>query len=822
MDLCFSFQDDGDWTDPDFIEALFRKEKELIAVKKATQPPPAPPPSPSLSSLLIPTNPTPNDHQNSTQVPILDDFSTGFSPPRELSQSFKEITKGKEPKKKNNGSCFGGAGLGPRNGGRGRVGFGGKEKDIEALKAESRCLSEQLAHRDHEYKELVKRRDEKDEQLRNALSQIAEKEAEIQRLKRTSLQTEACGEESCRVSLPLPPTGNCHDQIGPGYPVTDNISITVNTPWIREGTSKRLSRTNMSSLDTSIGEPSSRSQLFDSHGPNRKDSTPNLSAGLELKSRHLVESASRPSHGIYGPQAQENICPETSAQPKCTEAIGVQTDMDLGDCQFGRNDDLSEKYEIQNKLLQIWHSPTDNRSGHNLVSKLFVTCATDLHVLFRCMTNVSSNNLDPVAKGGGSGQSVEAAKVCRLYAILTKMNNEMAGLDSLVDAILDLCNFENVDVVCSSLRILHFILHYILAFDTKYMKRSNDEVGHRQDSNSLKEKREENFEKWKERFRFIFGPEKASSLDYFSPRVKCSDFEAPFKNKRENLSNNVDVFSINWMSLFEKLHQTAVANTSQSVQLEAISIMNLVVMRSEPNMERETFGTVSMFENISKLLKMKAAILVRLQAVRLLFLLLNCPGLLKLFNSGSADDSHHGPEDASRILVCVLEGLAECLCCDGNGTKECILRRHAIHVMAFIAASGKSGTGILLNCAISIKVNFLESLLKILTSELDSEEAEITANVSPKERTLLIREALILLCRLVSNPTYSKLVLESLTSSREMSRSAIDITNRITRKRRDDRRSANQGDIVDLARVFRARILPALDTSIIQNQCAYG
>lgn len=74
-------------------------------------------------------------------------------------------------------------------------------------------------------------------------------------------------------------------------------------------------------------------------------------------------------------------------------------------------------------------------------------------------------------------------------------------------------------------------------------------------------------------------------------------------------------------------------------------------------------------------------------------------------------------------------------------------------------------------------------------------------------RTLLIREALIFLNRLVCNPAYSTAVLQVLTSSREMASLTMDIGNRVFQRGRWRMR---ESEIVDLARVFRKRVFSYL------------
>lgn len=81
---------------------------------------------------------------------------------------------------------------------------------------------------------------------------------------------------------------------------------------------------------------------------------------------------------------------------------------------------------------------------------------------------------------------------------------------------------------------------------------------------------------------------------------------------------------VNWVSLFELMHQTTMRVTDEHVRSEAISIMNMILMSSYSYMEREKFGQKLVFENISQLLNKEAGVQVQKEAVHLLYLLLNC------------------------------------------------------------------------------------------------------------------------------------------------------------------------------------------------------
>lgn len=76
----------------------------------------------------------------------------------------------------------------------------------------------------------------------------------------------------------------------------------------------------------------------------------------------------------------------------------------------------------------------------------------------------------------------------------------------------------------------------------------------------------------------------------------------------------------------------------------------------------------------------------------------------------------------------------------------------------------------------------------------------------------MIREVLILLNRLVSNPIHSATVLRLLTNSRDMVSLTVDIANRLSRKEQIQRLSDSitkqmrESEIVDLGRLFKRRV----------------
>ncbi|KAH9299754.1 hypothetical protein KI387_031436, partial [Taxus chinensis] len=261
------------------------------------------------------------------------------------------------------------------------------------------------------------------------------------------------------------------------------------------------------------------------------------------------------------------------------------------------------------------------------------------------------------------------------------------------------------------------------------------------------------------------------------------------------------------------------------------------------------FGPILFYRSLSELLQKKVGIDVQLQAVQLLFLLLNCPRLLKMFCGCKEDVQMQIKNNGSKLDVSciegtyemVLQGLAECICQTGHDLQVYTLRRRALHVLAFIAASGSMGIACLLSsmssgcnntqepktcsdsernsslnmegntgshnsdnvkhksvhteqCVSQISndverqiPNILMLLVTLLNSEVDEEENDVSkvdggAEGISKERATLVREALILLHSLACNPTYEASVLQVLTNGKAPLRLSLGVVKRIANR----------------------------------------
>lgn len=288
-------------------------------------------------------------------------------------------------------------------------------------------------------------------------------------------------------------------------------------------------------------------------------------------------------------------------------------------------------------------------------------------------------------------------------------------------------------------------------------------------------------------------------------------------------SNDTFLSSESWISIFEMMKQIALRIRNENVQSEASSIMILILLRSNPNTERKRFGLLTLLEIVPQLLQKEVGLHVQKQAVRLLFLLLNWPDMLMMFCSGrkvgmEQEETVDGHVDAlQRAISSILEGLSECLAYGGTGTLELKLRKQVIILLAHIASYGQSGFEVLLNPVRPLGLNFLALIVQVLASEMDAEVAEFAKTQSIcKERTSLMREALILLNRLASHPTYSRAAVEALMGSNATASLTVDVANRIPHKSRGcwkydgTKTKQTEAEIMDLSRLFRSRVFAFL------------
>lgn len=284
--------------------------------------------------------------------------------------------------------------------------------------------------------------------------------------------------------------------------------------------------------------------------------------------------------------------------------------------------------------------------------------------------------------------------------------------------------------------------------------------------------------------------------------------------------------SVDWLNIFTSVCQITVKLTEEQARAEAVSILN-IILRTYSASDRKMFGGSVVFEAVALLLRKEAGLFCRKEALHLLYLLLNCPNILASFCLSCKEaDSHTRPsKDGEKSLVCqeyhVLEELAKCVVCSEYGAKELDLCRNAIIVLSFLASSGKCGLEIFLCYRLSKGANFLGLVMQVLVSELDAELLESCPIPElSKERTLLMREILILLNRLTSPSSCSATVLQVLTSCRDMVSLAINIATRLSKESRrllksdSITRQMREYEVVELACLFKRRVLNLLRDTI--------
>ncbi|KAI3991394.1 hypothetical protein MKX01_006693 [Papaver californicum] len=623
--------------------------------------------------------------------------------------------------------------------------------EIDRLKKELGRVSEQLSNLEQEYTEIKKERDQKKEQLKNVMVQIAAKDDDdIHHLKNARVEYTSCNQDQS----PITPW------IGSNYLLSEAISKSV--------------------LDQRAYDPSHNQQQCANNGVTKKINTL-CGSSVPFDSRHPILIDSDPTTSNDS-SIKTSIIPETTALPKCTTSVGVQTD--TIEYHSTINVVSCSAQTLSSELLAIRGSSINHRSGRDLVSRLLVTCGKDFHILFGFMSLSVSSKITPGTVGEddnmNSMQSVEASKVSRVCMMLTKMSNGMVKPGTFFEALLELCSLQNVVVVHRSLCIVRVILQHLWSLDSRSDSRDNVMV----ECVCLKDKIVESMESGRTHTRIQFG----------LPGCAKSNF------------------SPDWGSVIQLMNQIASGNREEQIQVVAISVMNLILMRSNPCWEKERFGQKLLSESVPKLLHKEVGMPVQKQALRLLFLLLNCPKLLMLFSSGIKDGTENEGESYA-ALSSILKGLADCVQCKDNGVEALRLRRHAIVVLAFVASSGSSGFEVLFNSETSKRINFLGMIVQALAAEMDAEAAELAGTSEIfKERTSLIRESLILLNRLASSTIYSATVLGILTSSRDMANLTTDVANRISKRGRISSISAVMNttkldaEINDLARVFRSRV----------------
>ncbi|XP_010325584.1 protein SENSITIVE TO UV 2 isoform X2 [Solanum lycopersicum] len=523
----------------------------------------------------------------------------------------------------------------------------------------------------------------------------------------------------------------------------------------------------------------------------------------------------------------EHIGSSTKIGTISSKDVGIQTERPDRSTSLSAENNLSDTFCLRNKLLDAWSSSCGQRLGRLLISKLYATCEVDFRVLSGYLN--TSLPLRTIVESKISlkdnlqyTHSGESAKVSHLFSVLTKINDEMVRFEDLLEALVGLCNLKNVSIIHRALHILQEVLSFTFNMERKIGKRDNIVVDGPVCWNNASELYEYGYPG--NRGLPHVHAEKIFDQDH-TDGLRVNTLETCTRIGFINYESSCLISSsFNYVPLFELMCEIVMIHDVEHIRLEAVSVMNLIVARSNAYLERDKYGTDILFQSIVKLLKKGARLHVKKKTVHLLHMLLNCPRVMASFcscfmegdGSGMVDINSNESSTFSVISV-IFESLAECITCTGSNAE---LRKHTIVLLAFFASSGKCGVEILLNYGLPRGKDFPAIILQSLVCDLDLEESDTAQQPEVfKERTLLIREVLILLNRLVSHPKYSSHALRALTNSREKATLTVDVTNRLSSKRTffwqdvSMSRQIRESEIVDLAQVLRRRVFTFLGGS---------
>ncbi|CAN8267404.1 unnamed protein product [Cochlearia groenlandica] len=541
----------------------------------------------------------------------------------------------------------------------------------------------------------------------------------------------------------------------------------------------------------------------------------------ETQSKDLCDEKKKQNGGTVHVSKKSNLEPDAAtsvSNGETNSATGVDDKRSFK--TTGVQADLANHADLSKKLLDIWRTSNYQDPRRNLISELLLACSADLQVLFSFMINSTppqekDRHAAKTLSDIQSSKALESEKVSCLYSAVSKISYGFVNLKTLVEPLLDLCKAENAVLVHRSLHVLHILLEHICGSEDRFEARDNITDEEASSSGAIE------FHGYKGRRKTNLSIGESLHLS------KIPDAESSRHNNQGDTDKAQPSWDANWYSLFGLINQIASRRTEDNVKLEAVSIMNIIVMRTDAYTVRETFVSKEVFESISLLLRKGTGVRVRKRAIHLFYLLLNCPKLLARFDSlhdgkkspGSGNDNEGNPFD-SETFGLIFEGLADCLTSPRKTSEDLELCGNVIMILALVASSGNSGYELLSNHKLPQETNFLMLILHLLAAELDSESSDIHPKAEIfKARTLLMREILILLNRLVSGSSSSSTILRELTKSRDMASLTVDAATRLSRKKnlhggqpqtQSNVERIRESEIMDLARIFKRRVFAFL------------
>ncbi|XP_066321127.1 protein SENSITIVE TO UV 2-like [Miscanthus floridulus] len=746
---------DDEWEDATFIAELIRTADEAVASRNRNPTPtptPAPAPGPfaatpvsylpasSASYLPAASHPSPrllsSPPRELSQRPPLPPPTVaasardarGFSPSRELSQR-QAPEEGSLAIVAASGSAgdhrFVGTGVG--------VKWDREARELERLKRELNRVSKQMNGLKNECTELRKDRTKKD-------LQIKAKEAEIQNLRKANVSSK--------------------DVCSAGVDIDQSFHAPANGALHAGGSSRTSTRRTdkMNGRDKDVH--SLRDDLYLKQGQQT-----DLPEALELRRRTMIDNGISTSGVVL---LEENThFEQRSITCKEIKAIGVQTDKTSDNEHLECNKVLVER--ISSNLRAMWGMPPNSLSRRNLISKIIVSCSEEILSLLQCTR--LSDNCEPSSEPSSSMNEA----ISQVYDMFIKMNSGKISIQTFLEALLNLCAFDNAAIVGRTLRVLLRVLQHLLHHGVKSSGRNNVSV------------------------------EPYVNIHMENNHKDCSTLLSPLDAKDSLRQHYMFLPFTSWSSLFTAMLQIGVKYSEETIRTDALSIMILIVRSTDAKEERHKFGFTSVMTRLHLLLQKENGLLVKKHSVRLLFLLLNCPVMLKLLCSGGKDGSEQMESEAcennrsQEVISSVLVDLSDCLTSEATCSLGIEICRLVIILLAYIASSGQLGYEVLLGPVNARGASFLEMIMEVLASQMQYETQELL-----KERCLVMREALILLNRLASHTNYSKPTLEVLTRSKLCATLTIDVANRLPQTR-----IAN--DLAELAQKFRSRVYAFLE-----------
>ncbi|XP_021314709.1 uncharacterized protein LOC8055087 isoform X2 [Sorghum bicolor] len=754
---------DDDW-DAAFIIELIDTVDELDASRNPNPTPtptPAPAPIPTCGpsaatpDSYLPAAPHPSPPLRFSPPPRLSERpplpppaaaasardACGFSPPRVLSQAgrgFSPTRDLSQPQAPEEGSLAIVAVSGSAGDQR-FVGTGvGAERDREArelerLKRDLNRVSEQVKKLKNECTELRKDKTKKD-------LQIKAKEAEIQNLKKANVSSK--------------------DICSAGMDIDQSFHTPANGALHAGGSSRTSTRRTYKMNGKDKDVHSLRDDLYLKEGHQT-----DLPEALELRCRTMTDNGTSTS-GVVSLEENTHF-EQRSITCKEIKAIGVQTDKRSDNEHFECNKVLVE--HISSNLRAMWGMSSNSLSRGNLISKIIVSCSEEILSLLQCTR--LSDNCEPSYEPSSSMNEA----ISQVYDMFIKMNSGRISIQTFLEALLNLCAFDNTAIVGRTLRVLLRVLQHLLHHGAKSSGRNNVSV------------------------------EPYVNIHTENNHKDCLTLLSPLDADDLLQQHNMFLPFTLWSSLFTAMLQIGVKYSEETIRTDALSIMILIVRSTDPKEERHKFGFTSVMTRLHLLMQKGNGLLVKKHSVRLLFLLLNCPVMLKLLCSGGKDGSEQMESEAcennrsKELISSVLADLSDCLTSEATCSLGIELCRLVIILLAYIASSGKLGYEVLLGPVNARGASFLEMIMEVLASQMQYETQELL-----KERCLVMREALILLNRLASHTNYSKPTLEMLTRSKICATLTIDVANRLPQIQ-----MAN--DLAELAQKFRSRVYAFLE-----------